>query len=111
MKADTLIIVETTVPPGTCEKQILPILINCFDKRKISSKKINLSHSYERVMPGPDYLDSIINNWRVYSGYNNKSAKLCKIFLSSISIVIQARLIKRIIFADVFIIPPKKPKK
>ena len=30
-----------------------------FNKRKISPKKINLSHSYERVMPGPDYLDSI----------------------------------------------------
>ena len=84
MKADALIIVETTVPPGTCEKRILPILLNCFDKRKISSKKINLSHSYERVMPGPDYLDSIINNWRVYSGYTNKSANLCKKFLSTI---------------------------
>ena len=49
-----------------------------------SSKKLNLSHSYERVMPGPDYLDSIINNWRVYSGYTNKSAKLCENFLSTI---------------------------
>ncbi len=84
MKADALIIVETTVPPGTCEKKILPILKKCFNKRKISSQNINLSHSYERVMPGPNYLDSIINNWRVYSGHSSKSAKLCESFLSTI---------------------------
>ena len=84
MKADALIILETTVPPGTSEKKILPILKNCFNKRQISLKKINLSHSYERVMPGPNYLDSIINYWRVYSGNSSKSAKLCESFLNTI---------------------------
>ena len=35
-------------------------------------------------MPGPDYLDSILNNWRVYSGHTNKSEALCEEFLSTI---------------------------
>ena len=35
-------------------------------------------------MPGPDYLDSIINNWRVFSGHSSKSANLCESFLSTI---------------------------
>lgn len=84
MKAGALIILETTVPPGTSEKKILPTLKKCFNKRNISPEKINLSHSYERVMPGPEYLNSIINNWRVYSGHSSKSAKLCESFLSTI---------------------------
>ena len=35
-------------------------------------------------MPGDDYLDSIINFWRVFSGMNKESADLCEEFLSKI---------------------------
>ena len=31
-------------------------------------KKVYIAHSYERVMPGPNYIDSIQNFYRVYSG-------------------------------------------
>lgn len=82
-KEDALIVIETTVPPGTCEKVVKPILDNNFEERGIL-KKYKLAHSYERVMPGPDYIDSIINFYRVYSGIDNKSAKAAEDFLRSI---------------------------
>ena len=72
IKANTLVVVESTVPPGTCEKIIYPIFIETFKKRNLDPKKILLAHSYERVMPGKNYLDSIINYWRVYYGINRK---------------------------------------
>ena len=84
IKKDTLVIVETTVPPGTTEKIILPILQENFSKRFGKSSQPLLAHSYERVMPGPEYLSSIINYWRVYAGVNPKSSKLSKDFLSTI---------------------------
>ena len=81
---NTLVIVETTVPPGTTERIIYPIL-----KKRLSDRFNNkcipkLAHSYERVMPGPEYLSSIINFWRVYSGINKESSEECKKFLSTI---------------------------
>ena len=79
-----LIIVETTVPPGTCEHVVLPILKEEFKKRNLNTEKIMLAHSYERVMPGPNYLDSIINYWRVYAGICEAAANLCEAFLEKI---------------------------
>ena len=43
-----------------------------------------LAHSYERVMPGKNYLDSIINYWRVYAGATEDAAHKCAEFLSTI---------------------------
>ena len=84
IKKDTLVIVETTVPPGTTEKIILPILKEKFYKRYGNEFQPLLAHSYERVMPGPEYLSSIINFWRVYAGVNSTSSEKCKEFLSTI---------------------------
>ncbi len=84
MKQDALVIIETTVPPGTCEKIVLPIIVKEFKKRNIDFTKINLAHSYERVMPGKNYYDSIVNFWRVYSGINENSANKCKKFLEKV---------------------------
>lgn len=78
---ETLIIIETTVPPGTCEKIVYPLFENAFKNRGLDNSKLFLAHSYERVMPGKNYLDSIINFWRVYSGINDESADRCKAFL------------------------------
>lgn len=83
MKKDALIIVETTIPPGTSEKIAIPIIKKEREKRGITSK-LNYAFSYERVMPGNKYLDSIINFWRVYAGYNKKSATLCSSFFKKI---------------------------
>ncbi len=84
IKKDTLVIVETTVPPGTTEKIVLPILQENISKRFGNKCQPLLAHSYERVMPGPEYLSSIINFWRVYAGIDSKSSKLAKEFLSTI---------------------------
>ena len=84
IKEGVLIIVETTVPPGTCERIVKPIIIEHAKVRGINPDLIYIAHSYERVMPGANYLDSIINFWRVYSGITNKAADLCKSFLSKI---------------------------
>lgn len=84
IKKDTLVIIETTIPPGTTEKLIYPSLLKEFKKRFAKDIKPKLAHSYERVMPGPEYLSSIINFWRVYSGIDKESEISCKKFLSTI---------------------------
>ena len=83
-KEDILVLVETTVPPGTCKKIVMPILKKGLEERGLSLDRFKLGHSYERVMPGPDYFDSIQNFYRVYSGINKKSADATESFLRTI---------------------------
>ena len=83
-KEDVLLLVETTVPPGTCQKIVSPIISSCFEKRDLPSDRFKLGHSYERVMPGPAYIDSIQNFYRVYSGINEMSADATEAFLRTI---------------------------
>lgn len=84
IKANTLVIVETTVPPGTCEKVVYPIIKEEFVKRGIDETHIYIAHSYERVMPGSNYFESIVNFWRVYSGIGEAAADKCQEFLESV---------------------------
>lgn len=83
-KEDVLVLVETTVPPGTCQKVVKPILEKCLTDRNLSTEKFFLGHSYERVMPGPDYIDSIQNFYRVFSGIDNRSAEKTESFLRTV---------------------------
>jgi UDP-N-acetyl-D-glucosamine dehydrogenase len=83
-KEDVLILVETTVPPGTCEKIVHPIISKCLAGRGLRTDSFRLGHSYERVMPGPDYIDSIQNFYRVYSGIDEESADATERFLRTI---------------------------
>ena len=83
-KEDVLVLVETTVPPGTCQKLVQPILHEKLIDRGLTTSKIKIAHSYERVMPGPDYIDSIQNYPRVYSGIDEKSADAAESFLKTI---------------------------
>jgi len=83
-KPDALILVETTVPPGTCWNVVTPVIKNALKGRGLSVDKIRIGHSYERVMPGPDYIDSIQNFYRVYSGIDNESADAVEAFLKTI---------------------------
>lgn len=84
IKQGALIIIETTVPPGTCENIVYPIIKKEFRNRDLPEEKIFIAHSYERVMPGNNYFDSIINYWRVYSGINTESADRCQYFLETV---------------------------
>ena len=45
VQVGTLIIIETTVPPGTCEKVVLPTLREELAKRKIHDNSVLVAHS------------------------------------------------------------------
>jgi UDP-N-acetyl-D-mannosaminuronate dehydrogenase len=62
-----LTLIETTVAPGTTEFVAWPILKKAFAKRGITTVPL-LAHSFERVMPGREYVSSIRDFWRVCSG-------------------------------------------
>jgi nucleotide sugar dehydrogenase len=64
---ECLVLIETTVAPGTTEFVAWPILKKEFSKRGITTVPL-LSHSFERVMPGKQYVASIRDFWRVCSG-------------------------------------------
>ena len=83
-KPEVLILIETTVPPGTCEQVVFPIIQRGFADRNLPTDLFKLGHSYERVMPGPNYIDSIESFYRVYSGVNNDSAVAIEKFLKTI---------------------------
>lgn len=82
IKPNTLFIIESTVPPGTTSRLVKPLFEKRFKERKFKNAPF-IAHSYERVMPGPNYLNSISNFWRVYSGINQESADAAELFLSS----------------------------
>lgn len=84
IKQKTLIVIESTLPPGFVDKILFPIFKSELKKRKIDYKSVYLGYSYERVTPGKNYLDSIVNGWRVYSGINKESKKKCRSFLKKI---------------------------
>ncbi|MBF0283349.1 MAG: nucleotide sugar dehydrogenase [Magnetococcales bacterium] len=79
-----LVMVETTVPPGTCERVVAPELAQCFARRGLPEEGFLLAHAYERVMPGADYLASIVDFWRVYAGLTPEAADACEAFLSKV---------------------------
>ena len=81
---ETLVIIETTVPPGTCEKVVVPTLESELNLRGLSIDNVLIAHSYERVMPGNEYLASITDYWRVFSGYTKIAADACEVFLSNV---------------------------
>ncbi|WP_265942373.1 nucleotide sugar dehydrogenase [Dechloromonas sp. A34] len=67
IRPDCLTLIETTVAPGTTEFVAWPILKKAFAGRGIDTVPL-LAHSYERVMPGRDYVASIRDFWRVCAG-------------------------------------------
>ncbi len=83
-KEEVLVLVETTVPPGTAQKIVRPMLEECLTKRGLSTDKLKVGHSYERVMPGPKYIDSIQNFYRVFAGTDEKSAEAVERFLRTV---------------------------
>lgn len=84
LRPGSLVIVETTVPPGTCERVVAPELAAQLRARGLPEDAILIAHSYERVMPGRDYLHSIINFWRVFSGLTPAAADACQRFLERV---------------------------
>lgn len=81
--SDCLTLIETTVAPGTTEFVAWPILKKEFSKRGIKKEPI-LAHSFERVMPGKEYVSSIRDFWRVCSGCNEEARKRVEKFLHEV---------------------------
>jgi UDP-N-acetyl-D-glucosamine dehydrogenase len=78
-----LVLIETTVAPGTTEFVALPILKRAFEARGITSEPL-LAHSFERVMPGRQYVASIRDFWRVCSGVNAEARERVHRFLTEV---------------------------
>jgi len=81
--AGALVLIETTVAPGTTEQVAYPIMKKAFSKRGIKTDPL-LAHSYERVMPGRNYVASIRDFWRVCSGINEEAKKRVVKFLTEV---------------------------
>ncbi|MBN1848509.1 MAG: GDP-mannose dehydrogenase [Deltaproteobacteria bacterium] len=78
-----LVLIETTVPPGTTEYVAYPHIKKAFKKRGIQDEPL-LAHSYERVMPGKEYVRSVRDFWRVCSGITKESRERVTRFLSEV---------------------------
>jgi nucleotide sugar dehydrogenase len=71
------------VAPGTTEFVAWPILKKAFRDRGIASEPV-LAHSFERVMPGREYVASIRDFWRVCSGCNQEARQRVEKFLREV---------------------------
>ena len=80
---ETLVMIETTVPPGTTEQIAYPIMKKIFEGRGFTEAPL-LAHSYERVMPGKHYVASVRDYWRVCSGVDERSRQRVVRFLEEV---------------------------
>jgi len=78
-----LTLIETTVAPGTTEFVAWPIMKKAFAARGIKTEPL-LAHSFERVMPGRQYIASIRDFWRVCSGCNRQARERVEKFLREV---------------------------
>ena len=81
--AGCLVLIETTVAPGTTEFVAWPIMKRAFAARGIATEPL-LAHSFERVMPGREYVGSIRDFWRVCSGCTPEAKERTVKFLGEI---------------------------
>jgi nucleotide sugar dehydrogenase len=81
--SECLTLIETTVAPGTTEFVAWPILQKAFAARGLRTVPL-LAHSYERVMPGREYVASIRDFWRVCSGCDAAARERVVKFLTEV---------------------------
>jgi UDP-N-acetyl-D-mannosaminuronic acid dehydrogenase len=74
LKKDNLIILESTVPPGTCDKLLVPVL----EKSGLKvGRDFYLAHCPERAIPG-NTIYEMVHNDRIIGGVDKKSTALAK---------------------------------
>ena len=83
IRPEALVLIETTVAPGTTEQVAYPIIKKAFQRRSIDADPL-LAHSFERVMPGRDYISSIRDFWRVCSGVSEEATARVVKFLTEV---------------------------
>ncbi len=76
IKNNCLIIIQSTLPPGTTDKILEPLIKKNLKKRGI--KNAYICHSFERITPGKDYFSSMQNIERIIGSKNNVSLKHTK---------------------------------
>ena len=76
IKNNCLLIIQSTLPPGTTDKILEPLIKKNLKKRGI--KNFDICHSFERITPGKDYYFSMKNVERIIGGKNHKSLKNVK---------------------------------
>lgn len=84
IQPECLVLIETTVPPGTTQYIAYPIIKKAFKARGLTEAEPVLAHSFERVMPGRNYVSSIRDFWRVCSGIDLVSRERVRKFLSEV---------------------------
>ena len=80
VREEVLVVIESTVPPGMTEKVIYPIFERVFTERALDVENFSLVHSYERVMPGANYLKSITDYYRVFAGMSPSASDKARAF-------------------------------
>ncbi len=78
LRRGNLVILESTVPPGTGEEFVIPIL----EKSGLNVGEFYFAHCPERAIPGRT-IHEMIHNDRLIGGYDKKSAELAKKVYSS----------------------------
>jgi nucleotide sugar dehydrogenase len=83
IRPDTLVIVESTLPLGMCDQILYPALCEGQEQQGLDVEQSPplLAFCYERVMPGPQYLDSVNNFWRAVAGITQSSVDRASEFL------------------------------
>jgi len=79
IKRGNMVILESTVPPGACEKMLLPILE---ESGLQGGKDFHLVHCPERAIPG-NTIHEMVHNDRIIGGIDRKSAELARELYSS----------------------------
>ncbi|MFJ4714339.1 nucleotide sugar dehydrogenase [Streptomyces sp. NPDC088785] len=79
---DCLVLVECTVPPGTCRDLVVPLLAEGFARRGFTDVHPCVAHTYERVTPGPGYLASVTDQPRVYAADDTHAAERARRILT-----------------------------
>ncbi|MDO8673362.1 MAG: nucleotide sugar dehydrogenase [Dehalococcoidia bacterium] len=78
LRAGNLVILESTSPPGTAEKLVVPILERSGLK---VGRDLFVAHCPERVLPG-SILEELVHNDRIIGGVDRASAELARSFYS-----------------------------
>jgi len=88
VKKNDLIIIESTIAPGTTENICLDLIS---EKSKIKKKYLNICFSPERINPG-DKVNKLNNLEKIISGNSNKAIRLAK--------KIYEKVTKKVVLAD-----------
>jgi UDP-N-acetyl-D-mannosaminuronic acid dehydrogenase len=74
-----LVVLESTVPPGTCNRMLVPILE---ESGLLAGKDFHLAYCPERAIPGKT-ISEMINNDKIIGGLDLESAEIAKEIYSS----------------------------